>query len=287
MPAIEITTKIGCNVNCSYCPQATIINAYSNRSKEFEMTFDVFEKCLSKLPSEVDIHFSGMCEPWLNSETTKMVLYAHQRGHVQIVYTTLMGMNLSDFKLLETVPFKIFEIHLPSLEAGRQNVIIDDHYLTLLNSFLKSHVPTAFRLHGKSVHPRLSSLVKNKIVKAKTHTRAGNITTTRSSIRRRKGRVNCLRGFRQNVLLPNGDVVLCCMDFGLKHVLGNLITSRYEDLFLSEEFQKIRSGIKDDSIDILCRYCDGFAFNENFFTKAYLYFRKVLKRFGKLKKWNL
>ncbi len=287
MPAIEITTKIGCDVNCAYCPQATIINAYSNRSKELEMNFDVFEKCLSKLPVEVDIHFSGMCEPWLNSETTKMVLYAHQRGHAQIVYTTLMGMNLSDVKLLETVPFKVFEIHLPSHEEGRQNFIIDDHYLALLNSLVKSRVPTSFRLHGKSVHPRLSSLVKNKIVKVKTHTRAGNITTTRSSIKRRKGRLNCLRGFRQNVLLPNGDVVLCCMDYGLKHVLGNLITSNYEDLFLSEEFQKIRSGIKDDSIDILCRYCDGFAFNPNSFTKAYLYFRKVLKHFGKLKKWNL
>jgi sulfatase maturation enzyme AslB (radical SAM superfamily) len=287
MPAIEITTKIGCDVNCSYCPQATLINAYSNRSKDFEMTFDVFKKCLSKLPSEVDVHFSGMCEPWLNSETTKMVLYAHQRGHAQIVYTTLMGMNLSDLKLLETVPFKVFEIHIPSLEASQQNIIVDDQYLALLNRILKSRIPASFRLHGKSVHPRLSSLLKDKIVRVKTYTRAGNLTTTRSSINRRKGTLDCLRGFRQSVLLPNGEVVLCCMDYGLKHVLGNLITSHYEDLFLSEEFQKIQSGRKDDSIDILCRYCDGFAYKLNPFTKAYFYSREFLKRFGKLKKWNL
>jgi len=35
------------------------------------------------------------------------------------------------------------------------------------------------------------------------------------------GRVGQDRIFR-NVLLPNGDVVLCCMDYGLDHILGNL-----------------------------------------------------------------
>jgi sulfatase maturation enzyme AslB (radical SAM superfamily) len=280
MPAIEFTTKIGCTVNCAYCPQTTLINAYSKRSKQFEMSFDVFEKFLSKLPREVEVHFSGMCEPWLNPETTKMVLYAHQRGHALMVYTTLMGMNLSDFELLETVPFKVFDIHLPSLEAGHQNIIVDDHYLRLLNIFLKSRIPISFRYHGKSVHPKLSSLIWKKIVRVRTHTRAGNIkTTTLSSIKRRNGMIDCFRRLRQNVLLPNGDVVLCCMDYGLKHVLGNLITSNYEDLFLSKEFLKIKSGQKNDSLDILCRYCDGFAFNVNPLTKAHFYFKEVFKRF--------
>jgi hypothetical protein len=190
-------------------------------------------------------------------------------------------MRLSDLKRLKTVPFKVFEIHIPSFNTGHQNVINDDQYLTLLNSLYQSRIPASFHLHGKSIHPQHPSFVKKKIVKVKTHTRAGNMTTIRSSINRRKGNLDCLRGFRQSVLLPNGDVVLCCMDYGLKHVLGNLITSSYEDLFLSEEFQKIKSGKKDDSIDILCRYCDGFAFNLNSFTKSYFYFRKLLKRFGK------
>src|SRR4030042_2985407 len=253
MPAIEITTKIGCTVNCNYCPQAVIINAYSQRSKQFEMSLDVFETCLAKLPREAEIHFSGMCEPWLNPEATRMVLHAHRRGHPLIVYTTLMGMNLSDVELLETVPFKVFDIHLPSSEKGCQDIRVDDHYQTLLNHLLKSNIHPSFRFHGKSVSLRLSSLVKKKINKVRTHTRAGNIRTkARTSIKSRKGRIDCLRRFRQNVLLPNGDVDLCCMDYGLQHILGNLLTSNYEDLFLSKEFLKIKSGQKDQALDILC-----------------------------------
>ena len=42
----------------------------------------------------------------------------------------------------------------------------------------------------------------------------------------------CNRALRMNhnVLLPNGDVVLCCMDFGMQHVLGNLKRQSYEEI---------------------------------------------------------
>jgi len=30
---MEITTVIGCKVNCRYCPQSTLINNYVHRSK--------------------------------------------------------------------------------------------------------------------------------------------------------------------------------------------------------------------------------------------------------------
>jgi hypothetical protein len=36
--------------------------------------------------------------------------------------------------------------------------------------------------------------------------------------------------YDRNVLLPNGDVVLCCMDYDLKHVIGNLLTQTYEEV---------------------------------------------------------
>jgi radical SAM protein with 4Fe4S-binding SPASM domain len=58
-----------------------------------------------------------------------------------------------------------------------------------------------------------------------------------------------------NVLLPNGDVQLCCMDYGLEHKIGNLLTMSYNDLFTSDEYRRIESGLEDDSIDILCRTC--------------------------------
>ena len=40
----------------------------------------------------------------------------------------------------------------------------------------------------------------------------------------------CVEHLYHNVLLPNGDVSLCCMDYGLDHVIGNLNTQSYEQV---------------------------------------------------------
>ena len=49
---------------------------------------------------------------------------------------------------------------------------------------------------------------------------------------------------------------MCCYDFGLQHILGNLITLDYNSLFTGETFQKLKQGLNDDSIESLCRYCE-------------------------------
>ncbi|WFU14374.1 SPASM domain-containing protein [Bradyrhizobium sp. CB3481] len=43
----------------------------------------------------------------------------------------------------------------------------------------------------------------------------------------------------RNVLLPNGDVALCCMDFERRHVFGNLLRDEYEDLFKGPIFSHL------------------------------------------------
>jgi radical SAM protein with 4Fe4S-binding SPASM domain len=45
--------------------------------------------------------------------------------------------------------------------------------------------------------------------------------------------------YDRNVLLPNGDVVLCCMDYNLKHIIGNLLTQSYDEIFEDRLLQDI------------------------------------------------
>lgn len=54
----------------------------------------------------------------------------------------------------------------------------------------------------------------------------------------------CLRApdFNINVMLPNCDVVLCCNDYGLKHKLGNLLETNYNNLIREQDYE-------------LCHYC--------------------------------
>jgi len=46
------------------------------------------------------------------------------------------------------------------------------------------------------------------------------------------------------------------MDYGMQHILGNLISSNYTSIFKGKEFFKLQKGLDDDSINILCRYCE-------------------------------
>ena len=59
----------------------------------------------------------------------------------------------------------------------------------------------------------------------------------------------------KGVLLPNGDVQLCCMDFGLKHKLGNLNVDTYLDLYHSKEFLRVMEAMSDESEYLICRKC--------------------------------
>ena len=92
--------------------------------------------------------------------------------------------------------------------------------------------------------------------------RAGNRNTEKLQARMSKtvtaaakpsGKLRCDRIY-QNVLLPNGDVVLCCMDWSAEHVLGNLKRDRFEDLYRSETFRRVLRGLKKPRVDMLT-YC--------------------------------
>lgn len=254
MPTMEITTRIGCKNRCSYCPQHILVKTYSKTSNDSIMTFDMFKRCINKIPLKVDIHFTGMCEPWLNEHCTKMLLYAHAKGHKISVSTTLVGMELSDVDLMAPISFKDFAVHLPSHE-GYEIINIDENYLQLLKKILKSKIGIGLHIHGKAVHPALTSL--STMIKQQTlSSRGGNAEIpNRVPMSRRRGVLVCNR-LHNNVLLPNGNVVLCCMDYGMRHILGNLISTDYDSLFFQKEFMKVRRGLKDESLDILCRYCD-------------------------------
>ncbi len=268
---LEITTVIGCKNMCSYCPQKTLLNAYKDGVRI--MSFDTFKQCIDKVPLDSDIHFTGMAEPFLNQDCFKMIEYTHQRGHEIMVSTTLVGLKDKDIVALEKISFKSFWVHLPSSDT---NTPIDDDYLKRLKELSESKINVTYIYH-KNLHPKINLPATKSLL----NSRAGNLN---GRPRRKRGEIACKRV--QPVLLPNGDVVLCCMDYGLKHILGNLLRDNYEDLFLGSEYQKILKGWKNPKIDILCRNCE-FARNINFTAKIFnsLDLRKTVRRI--LRKLNL
>jgi sulfatase maturation enzyme AslB (radical SAM superfamily) len=260
---LEITTMVGCKVACVYCPQDKISHRYFGADRM--TTFEDFRLYIDKVPKRVVLHFTGFAEPFLNPRCTDMIDYAARRGNPIYISTSLAGLRREDVPRLSKLKYYEFQIHLPSAEK-LMNLTIDDHYLASLSELVFAGVVTDLHFHGSEVHPRIGAWVRQHSVelqKFSIHDRARNLNTEKVkaklsepviSAARSTGKLRCDR-IRANVLLPNGDVVLCCMDWSAEYILGNLKRDRYEDLHRSETYRHVLRGLKDPSVHLLCRTC--------------------------------
>lgn len=269
MAHMEITTGIGCRVQCNFCPQPLLMDRYQEKNQIDDiawgnpalMSFENFKVSIDKIPKHVDIHFSGFFEPWINPECTKMLLYAHETGHTIQVFTTLVGMTTSDVERFKHIPFKKFSLHLPDVEKFAK-IAITKNFLCVLRKILSSKIR---HLHCMSMG-KLPDVIQREIginlyrphymhdragtgdFGDKTAKKFGPLICSRAS----KNGVNTLD---ENVLLPNGDVCLCCMDYDTDYVIGNLLNSDYDSLFKGDKFQEILKKLDSDDSEIMCRTC--------------------------------
>ena len=231
------------------------------------MSFEVFRTCIDKIPVNTDIHFSGMCEPWLNPNCTKMLIYAHERGHKVHIFTSLVGMSNEDYNLIKHIPFETFVLHIPD-EEGNSGFCITDSYLQLFDRIMNDVKSGCFRIDGFSchgaVHPAIFDLVMNSKIRVNSqmNTRAGNVSPDcgLDPVKPLVGDIMCRwcggTSLDRNVLLPNGLVLMCCMDYGMEYPLGNLLEESYleiSDGHLKTTYRDMMTS--EQKGKILCRYC--------------------------------
>lgn len=257
---LEITTNIGCVLNCKYCPQNLLVTRYNDTSKGNQkfLSYDTFCKCLEKVLPGCAISFCGMSEPFLNQECSKMIKYAYEKGHKITLYTTLVGFREKDFEELKDIKFESICIHIPDAE-GNAPIPVTKNYLHILKQFLIHFPVDAFSCHG-TVHSRIEEFVPTDAkVRTKLHYRAGHVKDEKFEHFEHKGKISCVcginrTGFSPN-LLPDGRVTLCPNDYTLQHVLGNLYTEEWCDIAAGKAMKKVLDGFEDDSINNLCRKC--------------------------------
>ena len=245
------------------------------------MTFELFKACVDKLNTDVILDFTGFYEPFLNPECSDMLIYGHDNGFSIRVSTTLMGLTAKNISQIESIPFIKFAVHLPE-NKNLTRIETNHEYMEVLASLIESDISNiAFHVHEgadgpEQAHSTIQKLLIEKGITAEDRwitTRAGNIEIGwKSSPVRKTGPLQICPRLFQNVLLPNGDLALCCMDWGLNHVIGNLLVEDYDSIFESDEFRRILEGYEDDTIDILCRQCEVAQ------TKAEADFKSLIKQ---------
>jgi len=268
MAKLEISTNVACRVQCDFCPQELHIEQYSSKNqlenisygKPAQMSFDTFTKCLSTIPKSVIISFAGYTEPWLNPDCSKMIIHAYKKGHTIEVFTTLVGMKLEDIALIKHVKFSVFHLHLPDNE-NIAKIAVNQNYLDILKQLLLE-IPNVTGMSMGYLHPKIKFSSNTVLTPDVMINRANNVKIVKPN-ERQSGHLVCNKASKLdlvdivdiNVLLPNGDVSLCHMDYGLKHILGNLLVLSYDSLFKSSQYLEFHKKQKSFDSDVLCRFC--------------------------------
>ena len=132
-PTMQITTRIGCSVNCRFCPQSLLTERYFkvDKGRERSMSLEVFEKCLNRLPQNARVSFCGMAEPFLNPECGQMIKMAHQSGRTVELYTTLVGADKKTLEEIAEIPFGYVTLHVAD-RYGYAHIPVTDAYYELV-----------------------------------------------------------------------------------------------------------------------------------------------------------
>ena len=226
---LEITVKIGCKNMCSYCPQKQLLSAYKDAKKS--MSFEDFKVIMNNVPKDVQIDFSGFAEPFLNPEASLMMRYSLENGWRTIIYTTLVGFTEKDAEILKDLTFTNVAVH----KFDGKN--FNEEEFNKNYEILKNTIKSTGNFSAGGIGQPLS--------------RGGNLWERKDIL----GPLYCYPApddFNHNVVLPNGDVVICCMDYGLKHKIGNLFETHYDNL----DRKSIHALSDTYNSDFLCRKCE-------------------------------
>jgi hypothetical protein len=246
-PVMELTTMVGCPLMCTFCPQENLRDNYGDREKYMQLADLV--KVLAQLPKDTRIDFSGMSEPWANPHCTEMLETVLFMGFQVAIYTTLYGMKDPERvrKVLEDHPsqVEVIMLHLPDANGNMKGWKNSEEWQHAAAVISHTKVPCGVgaMTMDKSglVHPELQAMV-GQLQGWVGHTRADSLNT--EQVAGQPISITPMNAFSltcrstpfydRNVLLPNGDVVLCCMDYNLKHIIGNLLEESYKDIFLGQ-----------------------------------------------------
>lgn len=284
MPKLEISVTVGCGRMCTYCPQ----NLHVLKFREIfgradrALTLATIERMGTTIPADIFISWTGFSEPLDGIEFGPIVEYFFRSGNRQEISTTLFGAVASiQYFICNLGKFERIILHLPD-DSGRMRGQINEQYLDNLSSLLEEGARlgclerVTFVLAGSRFHSSVETVLKEAVAGRliKRHQiKVMNVLLTRQSAvdphalgfsrwraeqsKKREGFHYCAYGrVNSGVLLPNGHVALCCMDYGLGGCRGSIHSSSISDLLNIVEDDPGRRGAFESGAYTPCSRCE-------------------------------
>lgn len=221
---------------------------YTSPKKQFSLSD--FCHCLEKIPLENEIAFCGFSEPFLNPHCSTMIKLATGMGFHCILLTTLVGFTQRDLDKMPHDNLHYIRFHIPDTQYCKLD---EDEWIHKHQLFWSLQIPSQYDHFtmgpvSSKVLEYLNSIGVTDLLGMRLISRAGAV----HPVQPKTGELFCLQQrWHRNVIMPDGGVYLCCMDMGLEHPLGNLLTDTYRDIYDAAE----RMMVADHS-QMICSRCE-------------------------------
>lgn len=218
---IQLETIAGCNYSCSFCPIG------KKKLPMGKMTDDTFDRIISQLSA-----FDGMInlffrnEPLLDKRLNQLVEKIKNATKAEIVIQTNGSMLTEEnYQWL----------------SDRLTLIVNDY--TCDNEIINRIKMWGTRDNVILVDRNDEEVLSN---------RAGNLPG--EILKKYTG--FCYRPFKEMTISYNGNVVLCCQDWSLESVMGNVNESTLDEIWYGKRYRDIRNNLLKNERLGLCAKCD-------------------------------
>jgi radical SAM protein with 4Fe4S-binding SPASM domain len=245
---LEFTLTAACALMCPYCPQEKYVRGYRMKAGQRNMTFDDYKRMLGNVAHTTrNIDFSGYTEPLHNRHWFDIFQHTLEHGYRVTLFSTLGSASLDDLDRLSELAISRIYVHL------LDHVAQPDKLAFFIERCRRHHRDLLF-IYFDEDGKELAAAFQGRVSCERwtAHSRAGLVDV---GLRYLPGAVSCCeqRDFC-SVVLPNGDVHICCMDFALEYGIGNLLESPLADIHYSDAARAFRATMASPR-DGICNHC--------------------------------
>lgn len=273
---IQIQTVSGCNARCIFCPNGTGSSKLPSGRMDWSLFKKIIDECFQNRVKRISPYLMG--EPLLDRDIVKKIRYIaeNRQNGLSIKLNTNAGLLNDEMRRplagsgLDRLNISCHGISQQAYEASMKGLCLAttlkniDNFLGLLKK-------------GNNKKPRVAiTMVKTKLIEKeipliKKYWHQREISVHIQKLENRSNTEiagkgiepgswqhfsHCKRLFTQAYILFNGDMLLCCADYGYTTVLGNVSEQNIKEIWNSAKALDIRRRfLSGNTQGLLCHSC--------------------------------
>ncbi|MBN2143229.1 MAG: glycosyltransferase [Candidatus Aureabacteria bacterium] len=269
-----------CNASCGFCPYPSVSPDLPHGRMEEDLFLKILDDCQPYQEHLINLIPGLMNEPLLDKQLIQKITIMKRRFPRACVHFLTNG-SLIDEKCgdeildspLDWIGISFFGHTKASYESSMG--LPYEKVRKYVEAFVKKAVAvrgpefvmiTFFKWNlftEQEVKDEVAFWKDLGVMRISNHeggiSRAGNVPSIPAPVNQRMNSCHSIWSRKMMHILHNGDVVLCCMDWRRRHVLGNVREKSIHEIWHSADYEKIRNVIRGESPlqpEHLCSRCE-------------------------------